>query len=248
MSQVTGELIPTKQSDDFLTVIGNSFKLIKASWQALQLNLLTFALLYAIPVVLLSALITLAIIVGVGTGSVESVNMSATVIVLGTVVLLGFLVLSVYVGIAAIITQLASVRGVKIGFKEAINQAQPFFWRFIGLSILVALCVFGGFLLLIIPGVILFTLLLFSSYYLIDKNMSIMEAFKACYHASKANWKLPAAVLVVQILIQAPSFVPGIGSFITTILGILYFCLPAIIYTRMPQSQAKPTKTTSAKS
>lgn len=245
MSQATGELLPTKQSDDFLTVIGNSFKLIKASWQALQLNLLTFVLLYAIPVVLFTLLVTLAVIVGIGIGGSESVNMSAAVIILGTVILLGLIVLSVYIGIAVIITQLASVRGTKIGFKEAINQAQPFFWRFIGLSILTALCVLGGLLLFVVPGIILFILLLLSMYFLIDKNMSIMEAFKACYHASKANWKLPAAVLIVQILIQAPSFVPGIGSFITTILGILYFCLPAIIYTRIPQ--VKLTKTTPTK-
>ncbi len=232
------DTLSTKQSDDFLTVAGNSFKLIKQSWGALQLNLLTFACLYAIPVVLISALIFWATLAGINSDGSGSVHIDSTAAIIMVVALIGIVILSIYVGIAAIITQLASVRGEKISFKEAIDQAQAFFWRFIGVALLSGLIILCGLVLFIIPGGILAVLLLFAPYYMIDRNIGAVEAIKTCYRVSKSNWKLPAAVLTVQVISQIPSFIPGIGNLIATLLGILYFCLPAIVYLRMPKPKA----------
>lgn len=234
----TKKSIQLRQSDSFFTVAGSSFKLINQSWEALRLNLMTFVQLYFIMLIPAIILFTLIASNFVKNGKLhvnnETIgNLSNSTIAMGGIAIVSLIILGLYVVLAATITQLAGVRGQKINFRDAIEQAHPHILSLVVLSAIVFLAVVGGMLLLIIPGIIMYVLLSLAVYFMVDKNLSAMEAIKLCFKTSKQHWKLPAALLVVQLVAQLPSNLGTLGSFIATALSIAYFCLPAIIYTQM---------------
>lgn len=223
--------LPTRQEDDFFNILGNIFKLINKSWEALLLNLGTFILVYILPFIIIFA--ALMLWAGSLWANGDSNSFSALSIVLGIIVVIGISVLLVLLSIATLIAQLASVRGKKISFQEVISQAQPFFWKFVGLGILSALVVIAGFILFIIPGFLAIFFLIFSSYLMVDKNLGVVDSMKGSYELVKQNWKVILALFLLQLIVQIPSIVPIVGPIIATVLGIAYFCLPAILYLRM---------------
>lgn len=235
---------PIRQQDDFFTILENSFKLIKESWEALLLNLGTFILVYVLPFLIVAA--AFLILSGVAITNEGKVNLDTTEALLGSIVGIGILVLFVMVMIATTITQLASARGKKIGFQEVISQSQPFFWRFVGLGVLSTLMILGGLVLLIIPGIIIGVMLLFSAYVMVDKNLGVIDSIKASFDITKKNWKIVLAFIVLQFAIQLPQVIPFLGAIATTVLSIAYFCLQAILYLRMVEAETPKQVTQSS--
>lgn len=243
---MTKKDLPINQSDDFSFIVGNTFKLIGKSWESLQLNFVTFLWIYLAPLIVISVGASFLARTFLDKNGFKDV--SGETIAIGLIALLGLLFLGVVLAISAVITQLASVRGQKISFREVVDQAQPFFWRFIGLSILLAVIITLGFVLLIIPGFIAVVVLLFTNYLMIDKNLGVFDALKASYELGKKNWKIAAALLIVQAVIQIPSILaPTIGAFVTAILTVMYFCLPALLYVHITKGPTPARKRVSSK-
>lgn len=223
-----------KQSDSFFTVLGNTFGLIGASWEALLFNLPTFVKIYLLPLLIVTLSVPFLVITAT-TASHDKAN--AAVLIIAALVAIGLAILTALLSIASIITQLASVRGKKICFSSAINKATPYFWRFIGLGILSTLIILAGTVVLVLPGLIATILLIFAGYILIDKDVGVIEAIKQSVQLSKANWKVPLSLFIVFIVIQFPTaIIPIPGVLIMTALSVAYFCLPAILYTRITKS------------
>lgn len=234
--------ITLKQSDPFLTSVQKCFNMIERSWAALSLNLWTFVTIVFIPLALAMAAIAYLLTVLVndkGEVTVGQVvgDMSTPAIIASVIAILGTLILGIYLSIAMTLTQLRSAKGVKTSFGEVINDAHPYFWRFVGLSILSALIITVGLILLIIPGLIASFFLVFSTLVLINENTGVIDALKRSYDLVKKNWKVVLSLVIVMLAIQLPSSIPIIGSAITTVLSIMYFCLPAIIYTQLTSSR-----------
>lgn len=225
-------ILPTRQADSFSTILSNAFKLINKSWEALSLNLGTFVLIYFLPMIIAFAAIFL--VSGALSASQDDGGITAMAIIFAVVAGLGVGILFVFLSIATVIAQLASVQGKKISFKEVINQSQPFFWRFIGLGILCSLIIVAGLILFIIPGIVLGFWLILTSYIMVDKNIGVIETIKASISLTKRHWKVVLAYIVVQAVVQIPSaFIPPLGTIVSTALSIAYFCLPAIVYFRI---------------
>lgn len=227
-----------RQSDPLLTTVQKCFNMIEQSWAALSLNIWTFITILLIPLALATAAITYALSAVVTDDKKIDItktlnDMSDTTIVLSLVAIVGSIMLAVYLSIAVTLTQLKSAKGVKTSFSEAINDAQPYLWRFIGLTGLSAIIIIGGLVLFILPGLIASFFLMFSALILINENTGIIEALKKSYNLVKQNWKVVLSLVIVMLAVQLPSSVPVIGSAITTVLSIMYFCLPAIIYTQL---------------
>lgn len=65
------------------------------------------------------------------------------------------------------------------------------FWKFTGAYLLTAIMVFAGFILLIVPGLILATMLMFTSYLVMDRGMGPIEAIKESIRMTKGNrWQI----------------------------------------------------------
>lgn len=69
-------------------------------------------------------------------------------------------------------------RNEQIGLKSAFRQAWPKLASFVWISVLTGLCVLGGMLLLIVPGIIFAIWFCFSSYVLIDEGLKGRQALR----------------------------------------------------------------------
>lgn len=161
------------------------------------------------------------------------VGITATVTVLEIIVgaiqdnlgdLLGFivsLVLSTLITVGVINVFLRAHEDVKLPtFKDLWNPAP--FWRYLGTSLLLFIILIIGFVLLIVPGVILSLMLFLAPYFVVDKGMNPVAALKESYRATKGNrWKiflLMLSVLGITILGMIPLF---LGLLVTTPIAAL---------------------------
>lgn len=230
---------PTKQTDDFWTVLANAFKLIGASWDAVKLNIATFAVVYLLPLALMPVMAAGVFVVFLSSGALKDDNFTVPTniitIAIGAFLVIGILVLSIFLYIASIQTQIASAKGIKISPSQALKQSKPFFWKFILLGVLAAGIIFTGLVLLIIPGLLAIFFLNYASYVLVDKNGSAKEAIIESFQLTKRNWKIVLSYFVLQIFISAVNGLTIVGSIVSIALSIAYLCLPAILYLRMQQ-------------
>lgn len=109
------------------------------------------------------------------------------------------------VGVIRIQTLLADSKEAKFSDIWVINR--KLFFNFILASSLSGLIVLGGFILLIIPGIIFSLKLMFVPYFVVDKGLGPIEAVKASWNATKGN------LLEISFL--------GILSILVVIAGIL---------------------------
>jgi hypothetical protein len=223
--------LPTRQQDGFWDIVVNCFKLMSASWQAFVFNFSTFLMLYLLPVLVIFG--AAVAVIAVAQAQYSDGHITAPIIAAGVVAALGVAVLMILLAIATIYVQIASVRGQKIGFRDAVDRSWHYFWRFIGLAIMTALVVLAGLILLIIPGILAAFFLMLATYVLIDKDTDIATAMRTSYRITKRNWKVVLGMLIVQIVINLPQIVPILGAIVTSVLAVAYFCLTAIIYDRV---------------
>lgn len=98
------------------------------------------------------------------------------------------------------------------------------FINYIVASALVGLCVLVGFILLIIPGIIVSLMLSFTLYLVVDRNLRPVEALKESRRLTRGNrGKLLLLALCVVLLNGAGLLALGVGLFITMPVSTLAF-------------------------
>lgn len=102
--------------------------------------------------------------------------------------------------------------------------------KLIGAFIFVGVALLIGFLLLIIPGLILLWRLFFVPYVLIDQKTSIDEAFKRSWDMTRGYAWPVYSVILVGLLFSLFNVLPLIGGIIAFILGSIYMLAPALRY------------------
>lgn len=114
---------------------------------------------------------------------------------------------------------------------SALWQVGKKYWlRLLGLNIVVGLLIIGGFLLLIVPGLIMIRRYFLAPYILVEKDTTIGEAMRQSAALSKPySWSI-WGIIGVSILISIPSFIPFVGQIISFVLNILYSVAPALRY------------------
>lgn len=215
---------------DFLTLLLDTFKLIKQSWEGLLTNIGTFILLGVVPaaVIFLSVLLLITQLLA-GGGWKTAITMIALIIIVAIVMVCIFLP-------AITVAQLASAKNQEITFSKAFKKGSKYILKFIGLSILVGLCVIIGSILLVIPGLLAAFFFSMSFYILIDKNTGVIDSMKQSFELVKQNWMPVLALFVVNACVSAVGYVPYVGTLANLILAVAYFCLPAIIYTKIAKN------------
>lgn len=98
------------------------------------------------------------------------------------IICLGFIALLalIYIGLWATVALLFAIKDQAegIGWKEAFKRSRNKIWIFFGTSLLTGLAVFGGFILLIIPGVIFAFWFSQSPYIVVEENLGNTSALK----------------------------------------------------------------------
>lgn len=93
-------------------------------------------------------------------------------------------VISMIVGIGFVKTGLRFCNDEKGEFSD-LYAHWNLFWPFLGMTLLNALAVMGGFLLLIVPGIILAIRLQFGPYLVVDKGAGPLESLKQSFALTK---------------------------------------------------------------
>ncbi len=89
-------------------------------------------------------------------------------------------------GIYSLLT-LETIKNKKFGFVEGFKKVLPQFWQIWGLNILIALMGLGGFILFIIPGIIISLRLSMANTVLIDEKKGIMHAISRSFELTKGR-------------------------------------------------------------
>jgi len=191
------------------------FGVYKYSKQAVQLNLGTVVLLWIIYI---------------------AVDGGFNLILKQSGSLLGLLVGSLMTA-ALTLTFLAGIRGQRLEIGEALSKALPFWLKMIGLTLLVTITVIISLLLLIIPFFFVFPRLTLSYYYLVDKQMGVMDAYKASWdatqgHVGKVYGIVGATILMVLLMVTI------IGIPFSIYFLIMYSAATAVLYEFI--NKAKP--------
>ncbi len=217
----------------------SAFSLFKPSWEGLKQNLLELVVVWLAPT--LAAVLLL--VAGGSMTSNGTDGAGAVLFGLGVIVLLLYLAL---IGPAIIHIQLKSSLMEKATYESAWETSKKYWWRFLLLSIMVGVVVFIGFLLLIIPGVILLKRYFLSHYALIDQDLGLVDSMRKSNELSRNRSMSVYGILGVNILINIPSVIPLVGGIISFVLQVVYFCAPAIRYQQLKSSKAAPAATAKA--
>lgn len=212
-----------KQQHPEAQTLPSAFSLFRPSFEALMVNVWTFLCLLLVPIALLTIMNVFGedLKAGASTGS----QLVPVVLLLGGIV-------SLLLAPAIPYVQIQSVRGNEVTVGEAVQAGLAKFWRFYGLSLLVALYIIGGFLLLIVPGFFMIKRYLLAAFYLYDQDLKIMEAMNKSAEDSR---KVPGAiwgVIGVHVLLSMLSALPVL-MLVSAFFSVMYYCAPAVRYTQI---------------
>jgi uncharacterized membrane protein len=98
-------------------------------------------------------------------------------------------------------------------FSDLVSQYKLFF-RYLLASILYSLIVFSGFVLLIVPGIILLIRLGFYGYLIVDKNLRIVESLEKSWEITKGStWNLFLLSILLGLIKLLGFFALIVGLF-----------------------------------
>jgi len=135
---------------------------------------------------------------------------------------------------------LAGVRGRHMSVGEAFGGDLPkLTLRILGLEVLVGLSVIGSLVLLILPALFVIPRLSLAPYFLIDKDSSILDAYKTSWAATKGHSLKVWGVIGVSFLMLLP-VVTLVGIPVSLYLLFMYSAANAVLYTYLLQHLAPP--------
>jgi len=147
-----------------------------------------------------------------------------------SLVALFLIALGIIVQIMNQAAQLEAAQEKKVTWHSIWSVVKKFGWRMLGLYIVVGILTVIGFILLIIPGLIVIRRYFLSPYILMDKNCKISEAMRRSVDMTKDHTGSIWSILGVMFLISLTNIIPVIGGVIAFVLGALYSIAPAIRY------------------
>lgn len=106
-------------------------------------------------------------------------------------------------------------------------------WRMLGLYVTVGVIIGIGFILLIVPGLIMLRRYIFAPFVMLDRKCGIREALTRSARLSAINTGSVWGLIGVMFLISLLGIVPIIGSLASFILGALYSLAPALRYQQL---------------
>ncbi len=128
------------------------------------------------------------------------------------------------------VLELRVVQGLRLGVVEAVKLGWRYFWRLLGLYIVIGAVIFVGLVLFIVPGIIMIRRYTLAAYFLVDQDIGIFEAMRRSAAATKGYSGAIWGLIGVQMLIGAPGWIPFIGPILSAGTAMLYGCAPALRY------------------
>jgi len=197
---------------DFGSLFSKSWKEYKSSFGLFFKVFLLFAL---IPGVIYLVLLTFFDFVNISEAAIQFVWPS---------LLVGILILLIFSFIANVTYVYISIfRGnSKMSFGKAVGGALGYFWRYVGLSLLLFIMLVPLFALLIIPGLIFLIYWTFSPFVLMRENTSIWQSIKRSKLVVKGRWWTTFGyIFLLGIILTLISFAFSIPENVFTFVNAL---------------------------
>lgn len=225
--------------------------LFAKSYSVVRTNLNAYAFIYAIPAIL--SIATFAQIMhdshkyswGIGhviSSSIMGPNWNSnntSFPVAGAILFVAFLIASVIASLMAAVLNLRAAQGKKVSLSTVWKEfSGGWLWlKLLGLVIVAAVIIFVGFILLIVPGIILLWRLFLAPYILIDKKTTIDEAISQSWRMSKGHaWSI-YSILLFSFVLALSGIVPLVGNLIAFVLATAYAAAPALRYQEIEHRQ-----------
>lgn len=204
-----------------------SWDLLRPSVDLLRKNLWQIIYLSFIPTLILSLGLLLLDPQHIGnTLSLRNKN-GAYIMLVG-----GLWLLLAYPGLVYVLTQ--AVQGHTLSAGEAFRKGLRRVFPFVGMSLLTGICITLGFVAFIIPGLIIFRAFFLAPYYLIDQDMSPVQALKQSVRDSRPVsgwvWGVIGVTAAFSLIGNFLGYIPFIGVILSTAISYIYLFGPALRY------------------
>lgn len=213
--------------------ISNPFKMVGPSANALGVNIST---LFALLGVLLLPVLGFFVATGIGLIGRDAPIALGVAAVIGFASFAAFLILALLAGPAFAIILLAAVDNQKVALKPTLAQARKFIWRALGISVLTALAILGGYLLFVIPGFIFSAWFSLSLYALVKEDLGVMASMKRSRELVRGRvfevWSVSTLPALVYI-------VPFLGGLLNVVLSIVLIPAMALRYQLLTSTTAE---------
>lgn len=134
-------------------------------------------------------------------------------------VIAAFFVINIFIGIGFMRIFLKISRGSAANVEELFGE-RKYFWKFLGGSLLYGLIVAGGYLLLIIPGIIWAYKYSMFGYLIIDKDMTPSQALKESGRITQGHkGELFIMQLCIGLLYLVGLLCLGVGLLVAVVMG-----------------------------
>lgn len=147
-----------------------------------------------------------------------------------------FTIFSFWINLAGIKTVAGVVDGKNKSLKEVLKSSFKLLWPFSLLSILVGLIELGGFILLVIPGIIFMVWFGFAKFIFVGENKNIKESIKQSKLIVRGKfWPVLGRTIVFDLFIiiiqMAFTLIPyGVGSLVSQLFGALIILPYYLLY------------------
>ncbi|MEX1995426.1 MAG: hypothetical protein WD887_01485 [Candidatus Saccharimonadales bacterium] len=140
------------------------------------------------------------------------------------------LIVAIILEAMLVILALRSAQGESPSLKKVWVEFQEKGLRLVVQIVFVGVLTVIGFVLLVVPGIILLWRLFLAPFILVDKNTGVIESIKQSWNMTRRYaWPIYSILLLV-LLIALTSVTPVVGGLIAFVLGLLYTVAPALRY------------------
>lgn len=208
-------IVQNQQKENLSGYISNPFKVILESLkQFFELNLPTAAILYLILIVLTGGIIAIGLLAFVSLVAASfnnGQNLSGISLLLISLFMIIFILFTTFIQAALFKYSIATARGEVIGYKEALSVGKHKFLGFLGVTLLLAIIITLGFILLIIPGIIFMYWFTYAPFVYIDEEVGVIEAFRRSKGYVKGKAGDFFGLIFTSQIVNIPSLIPFIG-------------------------------------
>ena len=203
----------------------------------------TFLLLYVLPLVIVGSLVLLlfsGIYSSIGKSVLESGSFDIVQLIKNQVVslfsLIVFMVVfGIILGILYFWTNIAytyiGLENKKLSFSNIFKFTRKNFWRYVGLTFLVVICLIPLYILFIVPGIIFTVFWAFSGYILLKENTGIRKSMKKSRALVKGRWwHVFGYGLLFMVIFCVASFVLGLIPFFGNLISYLVLTPLLVIF------------------
>src|SRR5579884_2680703 len=141
---------------------------------------------------------------------------------------------------ALVYLYICGVRNQKVELGESLSKGVNLWLKMLLLEILVILSIIGSLVLLVIPFFFVFPRLTLASYFLVDKDMEVVEAYKASWHNTKGHigkiYGVVGATIAMALLMVTIIGIPFAAYFL-----VMYSAAYAVLYAFILREAAQAT-------